>query len=294
MPLSLPSPPRRERPRRPIAPVAPLREPPLRTYSFDPNAARQAWRQVARTRGAYSMRLDGRESGASRLAPLALGLVALAALLLWWTRDEEPREVEPAAAVVAVADVEAPRGLEGPSRPRLLPEPADIEPPMPAGAPSFADASEEIEPPAPPLPRFVPPGTPEDHAKALRKLPHASSDRAPIGGIGPRGMHVDRIGMGTAYKDGTCSGPAGKFSAANEDYAHLCFRVVHPRDVQRVRIRWERNGVLVRRALVRIGDSHAYRTRTSLPLRRAFRGDWTVRILTLDGIELAAHSFQVL
>lgn len=292
MPLPLPSP-RRERPRRPIAPVAPLRLPPERTYSFDPNAARQAWRQVARTRGAYAMRLDGRDSAASRLAPLALGLVGVAALLLWWTRDDEPRKVEPAAQL-AVATVDAPRGPTAPERPRLLPEPAEVEPPMPAGNPSFADASEEIDPPQPPTPRYVPPGTPEDHAKALRKLPHASSDRAPIGGIGPRGMHVDRIGMGTEYKDGVCSGPAGKFSAANEDFAHLCFRVVHPRDEQRVRIRWERNGVLVRRALVKIGDSHAYRTRASLPLRKAFRGNWTVRVMSLDDVELAVHSFQVL
>jgi hypothetical protein len=294
MPLPLPSP-RRDRPRRRVEPSpAPLREPPSRTFSFDPDAARQAWRQVARTRGAYSMRLDGRrDSGAGRLAPVALGLVAVAALLLWWTGDDEAEAVHPSARV-EVADVQAPRSADSPGRVGLLPEPEEAEPPSPAGAPSFADASEEVEPPQPRVPRIAPDGTPEAHIKALRKLPHASSDRAPLGGIGPRGMHVDRIAMGTGYESGACRGPAGKFSAREEAFAHVCFRVVHPRVQQQVRVRWERNGELVRRTLVPIGDSHAYRTRASLPLRRSFRGDWTVRIVSTDGVELAAHSFQVM
>jgi hypothetical protein len=274
--------------------VAPLREPPSRTFAFDPDAARQAWRQVARTRGAYSMRLDGRDSGAGRLAPVALGLVAVAALLLWWTSDDDGSEAADSSARVTVAAVDAPRSVDSPARPSLLPEPEEVEPPSPAGAPSFADASEEVEPPQPHVPRIAPDGTPEEHIRALRKLPHASSDRAPLGGIGPRGMHVDRIAMGTAYKDGACTGPAGKFSIREESFAHLCFRVVHPRTQQRVRVRWERNGKLVRRTLVPIGDSHAYRTRATLPLRRSFRGDWTVRIVSIDGVELATHSFQVL
>jgi Protein of unknown function (DUF2914) len=292
MPLSLPSP-RRDRPRRRVEPLPPpLREPPVRTFAFDPDAARQAWRQVARTRGAHAMRLDGREPGAGRLAPLALGLVAVAALLLWWTNGDDPREAEAAGQAEAVA--EAPRSDASPARPRLQPEPEDAEPPRPVGEPSFGDASEEVEPPQPRVQRLAPDGTPEAHIKALRKLPHASSDRAPLGGIGPRGMHVDRIAMGTGYKDGACMGPAGKFSARDEDFAHVCFRVVHPRIQQQVRVRWERNGMLVRRALVPIGDSHGYRTRASLPLRRVFRGDWTVRIMSTDGVELAAHAFQVL
>jgi hypothetical protein len=299
MPLSLPNPPR-DRPRRRIEPLAPpLREPPERTYSFDPNAARQAWRQVARTRGAYAMRLDGREPGTGRLAMVALGLVAAAALLLWWSGDDDgARPPEHAAVEVAAADA-SPGSASTTSgsgvRPSLLPEPTDPEPPMPAGASSFADASvEEIEPPQPRVERVAPPGTLEGNAKALRKIPHASTDRAPLGGIGPRGMHVDRIGMGTTIQDGACMGPTGKFSVRDDDHAHVCFRVVHPRIKQRVIVRWERGGKLVRRTVMPIADSHAYRTRATLPLRRTFRGDWTVRIVSTDGIELASHWFQVL
>jgi hypothetical protein len=294
MPLSLPNP-RQDRPRRRVEPLEPpLREPPQHTYSFDPNAARQAWRQVARTRGAHAMRLDGREPGSGRLALVALGLVAAAVGLLWWTSDDAPRTPAPAAVGVAAVET-APSAGPAPARPRLLPEPADVEPPMPMGASSFADACEleELEPPQPRVQRVAPPGTLEGHAKALRKLPHASTDRAPLGGIGPRGMHVDRIAMGTTIKDGACAGPAGKFSIRDENFAHVCFRVVHPRISQRVIVRWERGGKLLRRTVVPIADSHAYRTRATLPLRRTFRGDWTVRIVSTDGIELAAHSFQV-
>jgi hypothetical protein len=296
MPLPLPRP-RQDRPRRRVeASAEPLREPPLRTYSFDPGAARQAWRQVARTRGAYAMRLDGREPGAGRLAMVALGLAAAAALLLWWTADDgSGARDRVTAAKVEVVDV---GGGASPSSPTsrspvsMLPEP---QVPVPAGAPSFADASDELEPPMPRTvaERFFPPGTLEGHAKALRRLPHASTDRAPLGGIGPQGIHVDRIAMGTRIQGGACMGPTGNFSVRDDDHAHVCFRVVHPRIEQRVVVRWERGGRLVRRTVVSIDDSHAYRTRATLPLRRKFQGEWTVRIMSTDGIELAAQTFLV-
>lgn len=297
MPLPLPNP-RRDRPRRPIEPLAPpLREPPERTYSFDPNAARQAWRQVARTRGAYAMRLDGRDPG-GKLAPLALALVALAVFLLWMTSQEEAEPVEaptPTPATVAMASADDPGSFDDVVGRSLLPEPEGVEPPRPAGASSFGEVAEEDEPPPEPkVQRNVPPGTAEDHAKALLKLPHAASDRPPLGGIGPLGMHVDRIAMGTGYDDGSCMGPAGKFSARDDDFANLCFRVVHPRTRQRVIVRWERGGKLVRRTFVTINDSHAYRTRAVLPLRRRYRGEWTARVVSADGVELASQTFQVL
>lgn len=275
----------------------PLREPPQRTYSFDPNAARQAWRQVARTRGAYAMNLGGREPGTGRLAMVALGLVTVAALLLWWTSDDDARPAEHAGVEIAAVEA-SPGSGSSPLRPSLRPEPEDAEPPMPAGTPifgeGFGEGTDELEPPQPRAERVVPPGTLEGNAKALRNLPHASTDRAPVGGIGPEGMHVDRIGMGTNIQDGACMGPTGKFSVRDDDHAHVCFRVVHPRVKQRVVVRWERGGKLVRRTVVPIADSHAYRTRATLPLRHRFRGDWTVRIVSTDGIELAVQSFQVL
>lgn len=301
MPLSLP----KHRPDRPRRAVQPLergpREPPLRTYAFDPDAARQAWRQVARTRGARAMRLDGRDPG-GRLAPLALGLVAVLAAVLWWTNDDDDGDAPRPAhdAVAAASQNEAPptaRELDRSPDAVDLPPPepvAMVTPPPPVGAPTFREPVSHEAPPPPTLDRSPPPGTPEQHAAALEKLPHSDQDRAPLGGIGPEGMHVDRITMGTGYDHGTCTGPVGKFSVRTEKVVHLCFRVVHPRMVQRVIVHWERNGKLVRRTFVRIDDSHGYRTRAGLSLRRRKKGDWTARVLSLDGVELASHSFQVL
>ncbi|MCA9708111.1 MAG: DUF2914 domain-containing protein [Myxococcales bacterium] len=295
MPLSLPKS-RPERPRRRVEPVdAPLRDLPLRTYSFDPNAARQAWRQVARTRGAHAMRLDGRDSG-SRLVPLALGLAVVIAVVLWWTSGDDAGPAEPGPVTVAAATPsglsETPRGGED----GLAPEPEPMVRPGPAGASTFSEPVDDVAPAPPPprIDRLPPPGTPEHHVRALEKLPHSSSDRAPIGGIGPEGMHVDRITMGTGYRDGACTGPVGKFSVRTEKIAHVCFRVVHPRTVQRVIVHWEREGRLVRRTFVQIGSTHGYRTRAALSLRRRAKGRWKARVMSTDGVELASHAFEIL
>lgn len=267
----------------------------MRTYAFDPNAARQAWRQVARTRGANAMRLDGRESG-PRLAPLALGLAALIALVLWWTGDEEPPPAEPGAAPVAAAAPSGPGDIEPPGGPDLSPTPVPPVRPLPAGAPTFSEPVTDVAPPPPPprITRQSPPGTPQQHARALEKLPHSTHDRAPLGGIGPEGLHVDRVTMGTGYKGGGCTGPVGKFSFRTEKVAHVCFRAVHPRKVQRVIVRWEREGTLERRTFVRIGPSHGYRTRAGLSLRHRPKGRWKARIMSADGVELASHAFEIL
>ena len=115
-----------------------------------------------------------------------------------------------------------------------------------------------------------------------------------MGGIGEQGLHIDRITMGTAYDDGACSGPVGKFSIRDDGMTNVCFRAVHPRTTQRVIVRWEREGKLRRRTFVTIGDSHGYRTRAALNLHRKYQGQWTVRIMSVDGVELASQSFEVL
>lgn len=298
MPLSLPKK-SDDRPRRRVAPAkTELREVPSRTYSFDPAAARQAWRQVARTRGANAMRLDGRDPG-SRLAPLALGLVAIVAGVLWWTSGDDPA---PAASEVATESAAA-VVPSGPTEPdaanddRLaimggLGDPAEdpLPPPMPQD-----DELEALplDAPTAALAKALPPDTPRENVKVLRKLPQSRQDRSPVGGVGKQGLHIDRITMGTKYSRGTCSGPVGKFSIEDDRRAHVCFRAVHRRVEQRVIVHWERNGKLMRRTFVKIGDHHGYRTRAGLPLRKHYAGQWTVRIESTDGIELARQSFEV-
>lgn len=279
-------------------PITPqVRTPPERTYSFDPNAARAAWRQVARTRGANGMRLDGRDQG-NLLAPLALGVVMVVFAVLWWGGDDDEAPAETEAATVVSASETADDHAVRPwhdgddAAPSLQPPPRDAEPP------SFEDyddgTGDEPLPPAPPASHTLPEGTPEDNAKALRKLPHSPHDRGPVGGVGKLGLHIDRITMGTTYDDGACSGPVGKFSIGADHTTNVCFRAVHPRERQTVIVRWEQGGKLRRRTFVKIGDSHGYRTRAALNLRRSYAGQWTVRIMSTDGIELASQSFEVL
>lgn len=304
MPLPLPKS-RPERPRRLVVPSEPkLRPPPVSTYSFDPNAARQAWRQVARTRGANAMRLDGRESG-SRLAPLALGLVAIIGAAMWWMGGDEPDAAQSLAAEVASSDVQ---GDQDGSEPRA----PSVDDPGNDGADRFAFMGGLAAPPEQPLPppmpegfdqpepplsaaaaRALPADTLRQNAEVLHKLPHSPHDRPPIGGIGAEGLHIDRITMGTSYSDGACSGPVGKFSIRKDGATNVCFRAVHRRVKQTVIVLWERNGKLMRRTFVTIGDGHGYRTRAALNLRRKYAGQWTVRVMSSDGIELASQRFDV-
>ncbi|MEM9454128.1 MAG: DUF2914 domain-containing protein [Myxococcota bacterium] len=258
------------------------------------------------------MRLDGRESG-GRLAPLALGLVAMIALVLWWTADDEPTPVESGAALAMVGDRPAAsamdRAMDGAGQDPLDPlDPSErlgatpkpmVQPTArsgPAGAPTFAEPVEDVAPPPPPprIDRKPPPGTPERHALALKKLPHSTYDRAPLGGIGPEGLHVDRITMGTGYDSGACTGPVGKFSLKTEKVANVCFRAVHLRKTQRVIVLWEHEGKVLRRTFVKIGPTHGYRTRAGLSLRRRPKGNWKARVMSADGVELASHAFQIL
>ena len=296
MPLPLPKP---DRPRRRVEPrPTVLREPPQRTYAFDPNAARAAWRQVARTRGAQGMRLDGRDGG-NRLAPIALGLVLAVGLGLWWTTDDPAPATRESEAVATNADAagidRAAFGGQGDERGA---EGLGATPQNGILPPNYADYDDGSQPnPIPPsVPAStiaLPPGTTATNAMALRKLPHSVHDRTPVGGIGAEGLHVDRITMGTSYERRACSGPVGKFSIKTDGFANVCFRAVHRRVAQRVIVRWEHEGKLRRRTFVTISDGHAMRTRAALALRKKYEGNWTVRIMSPDGVELASQSFTV-
>jgi hypothetical protein len=141
--------------------------------------------------------------------------------------------------------------------------------------------------------RRIPAGTTDERAEAFRKLPHGRGDGKPLGGVGGEGIHVDQLDLGSQYKLGRCDGPDGQFTTAKHDTIHACIRVVHRRVAQRVMVRWERDGHLVRRQWLPIPATHAFRTRASLPVRTRFRGSWQVRVLSADGVELATHRFEI-
>lgn len=142
-------------------------------------------------------------------------------------------------------------------------------------------------------PRTVPAGTPPGIARVFERLPVAIHDEPPVGAVGATGIHVDKIWLGQAYEREGCTGEEERFSLTKHGQVNVCFRVVHSRVEESVDVRWEKDGAPFRRRSVQIPELHAYRTRAYLVLRREYIGSWKARVLSVDGIELAARSFVV-
>lgn len=325
--------------------------------AFDSDAARQAWRQVARTRGSTSLGQERPRSFAWGWAIL-LGLGLIAFVVVERTRRPATKAPDavaaaesakvPTARIASSPEPPAPTGLRTPGY-GTVPEPAPsldtvgttdstpvktpslpkgigviaTAPPMPRGdaePPTVAatlskDVKPDREPrrPRPDRPRRVTPdepeqvmpaalpwrrrnapaGTGDEYAKAFKKIPKARDDKPPVGGIAASGLHVDRVNMGTKYARGRCGGETRHFRLRDDDYANVCFRVVHLRESEKVLVRWELNGKLVRRTWVPIPPAHAYRTRAGLRLQPSYRGNWQVRVMSRDGVELATQVFRV-
>lgn len=278
-----------------------------RAPTFDRDAARQAWRQVARARGGGpGLGLGPRRSSAWPYWLVAVGVV-VAVGYAWYPRPEAPAPSQQLAAVAAAhATAEPAPTVNAPLRPPAAPEtPATVGSAAPTedtmGTVARAEAPRRRKRsarrgrrrPAAATKRRVPAGTTDDHAEAFRKLPHGRGDGTPLSGIGSEGVHVDRLTIGTKAQLSRCTGESKNFSARRDDMVHACIRVVHRRLPQRVMVRWERDGHLVRRQWLPIPDVHAFRTRASMPVRDRFRGDWEVRVLSDDGVELATHAFHI-
>lgn len=145
-------------------------------------------------------------------------------------------------------------------------------------------------------PSVIPPGTPEENAKAFLKLPVSRlHDGPPIGGIGRSGIHLDAISTSRGRDNTDCDQPTDSFSLSVAKYVNVCFRVVHPREPEMVRVIWEKDGKITRRGRVRIPDLHAYTTRAYLLLRPEYVGQWRVRIVPEgeESVDLAVAEFEI-
>jgi hypothetical protein len=141
--------------------------------------------------------------------------------------------------------------------------------------------------------RLPPAGTAPEYAEAFRRLPVGPGDGPPVGGVGKGGTHIDQISLGSAYGRGGCEGKLDDFSVSERDRVNVCVRVVHPREKEELVVLWQKDGDTIRRGKLTIVPQHAYRTRAYLMLRGHYVGQWVVRIFSRDGVELAAHEFQV-
>lgn len=142
--------------------------------------------------------------------------------------------------------------------------------------------------------REPPQGASPAAARAFSRIPLAIHDGPPVGGIGQTGIHVDKIWLGSAYGKQGCEGKSDAFSVRAGEQVNVCFRAVHSRVEEQVEVVWEKQSASTqRRRGLTIPPLHAYRTRAYLALRGEYIGDWTVRILSVDQVELAAASFTV-
>jgi hypothetical protein len=173
-------------------------------------------------------------------------------------------------------------------------EPSTSNGPGTSTGPNDVDVAEpEAAKPRSGDPREVPPGTPAAIARVFQRLPVAIHDGPPLGGIGASGIHVDKIWLGTRYEKDGCDGETDSFSLARESQVNVCFRAVHSRVEESVEVEWVKDGAPFRRRAVNIPDLHAYRSRAFLVLRREYIGAWEARVLSEDGVVLAATSFTV-
>jgi hypothetical protein len=142
-------------------------------------------------------------------------------------------------------------------------------------------------------PRAVPAGTPEAHAREFAKLPVSPDDRAPVGGVGPDGLHVDRLAIGVGEDPVNCGPNRARFAASADDAVHVCFRVVQPRVEHRLEVAWLQEGGTVRRTWLSVPAKHAFRTRARMAMRREYAGRWEVQISDESGTELARLAFVI-
>jgi len=140
---------------------------------------------------------------------------------------------------------------------------------------------------------IVPPGTTDANRRAFLSLPVGVNDEAPLGGIGQDGTHIDRLAIGVEYANKKCRGKEDGFSVSAGEKVTLCIRVVQRRQANSVRVLWQKDGKVVRRSVITIKPTHAFRTRASLALREEYVGNWTARVVSTDGVELATMNFNV-
>jgi len=93
-----------------------------------------------------------------------------------------------------------------------------------------------------------------------------------------------------------CESTAWTVSTSGTEFINVCFRVVHSREQDTLRVIWEQGGTVTRRGKVRIPESlHAYKTRAYLQVRPEYVGSWRVRIVPEgeENISLAVAEFEI-
>jgi hypothetical protein len=107
---------------------------------------------------------------------------------------------------------------------------------------------------------------------------------------------VESILTGASYVNHTCSGRTSEFSVKVHRHVNVCIRVapVTQPSSELVMVLWERNGTVHGETGIRIATRHtSVRTRVRLGLHLRRLGDWSVRLVSHKGLELARSTFHV-
>lgn len=142
-------------------------------------------------------------------------------------------------------------------------------------------------------PSLIPAGTPEANIVAFTELPIAKRDKAPVGGVGATGVHLDELEVGKAWASSRCAEPSRSFSAGVDDRVSVCFRVVHPREAEAVTVEWARDGKLRQSIELGVPATHSYLTRAWLPVSEGRAGAWTATVKSEDGAVLGQIEFEI-
>ena len=211
--------------------------------------------------------------------PAALATPALAPLTAP-AAEPTPRTVEPVAA--------------------LFSPPNEADPVLASAMPLRADTTTEpsptrLLPSSDDLrsPSLVPSETPAAHLAAFTRLPVAKRDKAPMGGVGATGIHLDELEVGKGWASSRCQDLGNRFDVGVDERVSVCFRVVHPRVEESLSLEWARDGKL--RQVIRIGvaQTHAHLTRAWLPVTAGRAGDWTATVKSEDGSTLGQVTFTI-
>lgn len=206
----------------------------------------------------------------------------------------EPASAPVVAPVVAASprpDIDDQPVLASAVGPSVGSSPAEVTPTPEPAAPTLERrdrAEDSLRSPG-----LAPEGTPEEHIVAFTHLPLAKRDKAPVGGIGATGIHLDELELGRGWASSRCEELGTVFDARDDERVNLCFRVVHPREVESVTVEWARDGKLRQSIEVGVKASHAYLTRAWMPVSAGRAGDWTATVKSADGSVLGQVAFEI-
>jgi hypothetical protein len=164
--------------------------------------------------------------------------------------------------------------------------------------PAVRPAAEVAPPPVTAAPSAAFPA-PEPSAPAITAAAPAPSELEPAvppPRRGSPGLRVERILTGATYARYTCPEPTQHFSLRVHRRVNVCFEIaaMEAPVVEPVTVVWERNGALYGTTEVTIAARHfTLHTRVHMIIDNRRAGDWSVRVLSRKGKELARSAFQV-